>query len=179
MSAAAFLAKESPGEEYAVCMVRPISMLTCALFLACGSRPAAQQPATGPATAVRPATAEVRGEIAAAYDGYARAVMDRDIAAMMTFITDDAEWRLADGTVQHRAEIEPDLKKFIASLPAGAVVSFTVDRVTAKSPDKAVVDAVMHLDAGDKHTTVGWLDTWVKGPSGWQSSHSIEKPPQN
>jgi ketosteroid isomerase-like protein len=159
-------------------MVRPISLLTCALFLACGSQTGAQQPATGPATAVRPATAEVRGEIAAAYDGYARACMNKDIAAMMSFITDDAEWRLADGTVQHRAEIEPGLKEFIASIPAGATVSFTLDRVTAESPDKAVVDAVLHLDAADKHTTVGWLDTWVKGPSGWQSSYSIEKPPQ-
>ena len=65
--------------------------------------------------------------------------------------------------------------EFAASLPAGAAVRFTVGRVTAESPGRIVVEAVMHVDAGDKDTTVGWLDTWVKGPTGWQSSFSVEK----
>ena len=162
-------------------MLRSTPVLACALLLACGSQPAstpATATTTAAATAPSPAaTAELRAEIEAAYAGYARACMANDIAGVMSLLTDDVEWHLADGTVQLRPEIEPSMKQFLASIPPGAKIYFTLDQLTADSPDRAVAEAVFHLDAQDQHVTVGWHDTWVKGPTGWQNSVGIEKPP--
>jgi hypothetical protein len=146
--------------------VRALALLF--VVAACGApKPAPAAPAADP-----------KAEVEAAYAAYAHACETNDLGGVMARLTDDVEWRLADGTVQHRAEIEPSMKGFLASIPPGSKVWFTYDDITPNADGSVLAKVVFHLQKAGDATDHGdpWHDTWVKAAGGWQNSVGIEQP---
>lgn len=125
---------------------------------------------------------QVREDIQSAYDGYARAVVNRDVDGTMAYLTPDIVWIYPNGKEQHGSEIRKSLEAWEHSIPAGTKIRFTIERIQIDSDDQAEAFVTLHSisreDAKAKkpdHQS-HWHDTWVRSHGRWLNIRGVELP---
>jgi hypothetical protein len=134
--------------------IRLVFTSLCMLALsACASAPK-PPPLTSSAPESETADA-LKAEIERVYASFADAVKARDFERAMAHLASDVEWRMLDGSVQHRAEVEALMKDYLSTRADGPYY-FEVTSVRSEG-GQTVAEVVLH----DGDTLDRWTDTWT------------------
>lgn len=115
---------------------------------------------------------EIRSQIQATYDGYAKAVLAHDLDGTMAYLTPDIVWAYPNGKEQHGSEIRDGLKSWEDSIKPGTKLRFSIDRLKIDSDDQIEAYVTLHYKAPEatSERTTRWHDTWVQAHGRWQNS---------
>ncbi len=128
-----------------------------------------------------PPKPDIKREIKDAYAGYAKAVMDKNIDAVMASLTDDVIWIEKPGEKMERPAVRAQMEGMFKQMPPGAKFWFTFKDIKVNSPTEAVAVVESHFQAPGKPEmkppkgapTRVWRDTWVKTGDKWQNKLGV------
>ena len=92
-----------------------------------------------PTTAPHPDAMAIRTELNARLDNFAKAIADKDAAAVANMFTDDGTWILPDAsTFTGRASIEVAAKNYFSTISSFIVTQMALDKLIVVSTSEAV-----------------------------------------
>ena len=122
---------------------------------------------------------QVREEIQATYDGYARSVLKHDLDGTMGYLSPDIVWVYPNGKEQHGSEIRKGLQAWEDSIKPGTKMHFSIEKLQIDSDDQVEAFVTLHYispeDAAAKkpERASQWHDTWIKSHGRWLNSRGV------